>query len=104
MLGVAPAQAASLITGPAGLRLARMPAAVQRPPARLVVLVRFTRVSARRDVRAARVDVRGTDLRKTIRARRGKARRATLQLPCGVTSKVRITALGRRGKALGRRA
>jgi hypothetical protein len=48
--------------------------------------------------------VRGIDQRKTIRARRGKLRRATLQMPCGVKSKVRITAVGRRGKKLARKS
>jgi hypothetical protein len=99
----APAEGAALRKGPAGLRMAKMPATVQCPPGRLVVLVRFTGASARRDVRAARVDVRGTDLRKTIKARRGKLRRATLKLPCGVTSKVRIAAIGRRGRTLARK-
>jgi hypothetical protein len=104
LLGAVPADADSLVKGPAGLRLAKMPAAVQCPPGRLVVLVRFTRASTRRGVRAARVDVRGKDLRRTIRARRGKVRRATLQMPCGVKSKVRITAVGRRGKTLARKS
>jgi hypothetical protein len=103
LLGAVPAQAA-LVKGPAGLRLAKMPAEIDCPPGRLVVLVRFTRASARRGVRSARVDVRGSDLRKRIRARRGKLRRATLEMPCGVTSKVRITAAGRRGKALARKS
>jgi hypothetical protein len=104
LLGAGSASAASLESGPAGLRLAKMPTAVQCPPGQLVLRVRFTRASARRGVRAARVDVRGKDLRRTIRARRGKLRRATLQMPCGVTSTVRITAVGRRGKALGRKS
>jgi hypothetical protein len=104
LLCAPPAQGDALIRGPAGLRVAKVPASIQCPPGRLVVLVRFTRASARRGVRAARVDVRGSDLRKTIKARRGKLRRATLALPCGVTSKVRIAAVSRRGRALARKS
>jgi hypothetical protein len=103
-VAAAPASAAPQMRGPAGLRVVRPPATVQCPPDRVTAWVRFTGASKKRGVRSARVDVRGTDARKTISAKRKGLRRVRLAVTCGRTFTLRITALGPKRKVLARKS
>jgi hypothetical protein len=102
----APVSAAT-IKGPAGLRISKLPAKVICPPDRIALSVRFTAASKRRGVRAARIVVLaglGQSERKTIRAKRGRLRRARMAVPCGTTFTVRVEALRRNRKVIARKA
>jgi hypothetical protein len=103
-MAAAPVEAATQVRGPAGLRVVRPPATVQCPPDQVSASVRFTRASKRRGVRSARIDVRGTGVQRTLRAKRKGLRRVRLAAPCGRSFVLRITALGRKGGVVARRS
>jgi hypothetical protein len=101
----APAAAAPIVSGPGGVQLVRPAAKLTCPPAKLVVLVRFTHKSAHRGVRAVRVTVRGRGGgRKTLKARIGSAlRRVTVRVPCDRKFTLHVEALDARKKRLARK-
>jgi hypothetical protein len=103
----APAHGASIV-GPAGLRIGKLPTSITCPPAELNVSVRFTAASKRRGVRAVRIVVRGTrvsgvPIKKTLRVKRKRVRRAKLLVPCCARFLVRFEALRRGGRVIGKR-
>jgi hypothetical protein len=99
---------AAEVAGPAGVRVERPRSVVECPAGAPTITqsvsVRFTAASARRRVRSVRVVVTGTGVTKAIAARRGRARRAQVAIPCGRSFTMKFEARDARRRVIARRS